>query len=176
MSSQGLRSRWAAGETAFGGWCCLGSAFSAELLGSLGFDYVCVDCQHGLTGYDAMWPMVQALRGTGATPVVRAPANDGPWLGKALDAGAEAVIVPMVNSAEEALRAAAACRYAPEGVRSYGPVRAGLLLGDDAAAVNRAVTCLVMIETVAAVAVADAICATPGSTASTSAPPTLRSA
>ena len=61
MSSQGLRSRWAAGETAFGGWCSLDSAFSAELLGSLGFDYVCVDCQHGLIGYDAMWPMVQAL-------------------------------------------------------------------------------------------------------------------
>jgi 4-hydroxy-2-oxoheptanedioate aldolase len=106
--------------------------------------------------------MLQALRGCGATAVVRVPYNHTPWPGKAFDAGAEAVIVPMVNSREEAESAVAACRYAPEGVRSYGPVRGGMLLGDDPPTVNRVVLCLVMIETVRAVEDADAICATPG--------------
>jgi len=158
----GLRERLAAPEPAFGGWCTLGSQFSAELLGHVGFDYVCIDCQHGLIDYDAMWPMIQALRGTGAAPVVRVPFNQTHWPGKVLDAGAEGVIVPMVNTRDEAAAAAAACRYAPEGVRSFGPVRAGLLLGDDPPAVNRRVVCLVMIETVRAVENADEICSTPG--------------
>src|SRR6516164_6806899 len=105
----GLRERWSAGETAFGGWCTTGSPFVAEVIGSQGFDYVCVDLQHGLSDLEQEWMLVQALRGTGA----------------------EAVIVPMVNSRAEAELAAAACRYPPLGVRSYGPVRAGMLLGSD---------------------------------------------
>lgn len=162
MHTNELRARLARGERAFGGWCTIGSPFAAEILGHEGYDYVCVDCQHGLIHADAMWPMLQAVRGTGATPVVRVPFNETAWPGKALDAGAEAVIVPMVNSREEAERAAAACRYAPLGVRSFGPVRAGLLLGDDPPAANREVMCLVMIETVRAVEAADEICSTPG--------------
>jgi 4-hydroxy-2-oxoheptanedioate aldolase len=140
----------------------MGSPFAAELLGSAGYDYVCVDLQHGLSDFELGWQLVQALRGTSATPVVRVPFNHTPWPGKAFDAGAEAVIVPMVNSRADAEQAAAACRYAPEGVRSFGPVRAGLLLGDDPPEVNRAVACFVMIESVRAVEAADAICSTPG--------------
>ena len=158
----GLRERWSAGETAFGGWCTTGSSFSAELIGTTGFDYVCVDLQHGLSDFEHGWMLVQAMRGTGATPVVRVPFNSTPWPGKALDAGAEAVIVPMVNSRADAELAAAACRYPPLGVRSFGPVRAGMLLGNDPPEVNAKVACLVMIETVRAVERADEICATPG--------------
>jgi 4-hydroxy-2-oxoheptanedioate aldolase len=94
--------------------------------------------------------------------VVRIPWNDPTWPGRALDAGAEAIVVPMVSTAAQAERAAAACRYAPEGTRSFGPVRAGMLLGSDTAQVNRDVLCLVMIETVEGVENADAICGTPG--------------
>jgi 4-hydroxy-2-oxoheptanedioate aldolase len=157
-----LRARAGAGEANFGGWCVTPSTFAAELLGAEGFDYVCVDCQHGLIDFDAMWPMLQAMRWTTATPVVRVPFNQTPWPGKAFDAGAEAVIVPMVNTREDAEKAAAACRYAPDGVRSFGPVRANLFLGQDPAEVNAEVLCLVMIETVRAVENADAICSTPG--------------
>src|SRR5262249_37109199 len=102
------------------------------------------------------------LRGTGVTPVMRVPYNHTPWPGKAFDAGAEVVIVPMVNSREEAETAVAACRYAPDGVRSFGPVRAGLLIGDDPPTVNRTVSCFVMIESVRAVEDAASICSTPG--------------
>lgn len=164
MTTNRLRQLIAEGGRAIGGWCTTPSALNAETLGRLGYDYVCVDCQHGLIGYDAMWPLLSAISGTGATPIVRVPFNHTPWMGRALDAGAEAVVVPMVNSREDAERAAAACRYAPEGVRSFGPVRAGLHLNDGAtpAEVNRQVMCLVMIETVQAVEAAEEICATPG--------------
>ncbi len=158
----GLRGRWDAGETAFGGWCTMGSPFAAELMGSSDLDYVCVDLQHGLSDFELGWTLVQALRATGATPIVRVPYNSTPWAGKALDAGAEGVVVPMVNSRADAELAAASTRYAPEGVRSFGPVRAGLLLGDHPPTVNRAVVCLAMIETVRAVEAADEICSTPG--------------
>lgn len=82
MHTNELRARLARGERAFGGWCTIGSPFAAEILGHEGYDYVCVDCQHGLIHADAMWPMLQAVRGTGATPVVRVPFNETAWPGK----------------------------------------------------------------------------------------------
>jgi len=157
-----LREKWAAGETAFGGWCTMGSPFAAELMGEQGFDYVCVDMQHGLSDFELGWQLVQALRATNATPIMRVPFNHTPWPGKAFDAGADAVVVPMVNSRAEAEDAVAASRYAPEGVRSFGPVRSGLLMNDDPVEVNKRVMCLCMIESVRAVEAADDICATPG--------------
>src|SRR3546814_6722542 len=95
------------------------------MLAVAGFDYVCVDCQHGLIGYDAMVPMLASISRTGATPVVRVPFNHTPWMGQALDAGAEIIIVPMVHHRDDAARAAAARRYPRAGVRSFGPVRPG---------------------------------------------------
>lgn len=163
MTTNRLRALLAEGGTAVGGWCTTPSAFNAELLAVEGYDYVCVDCQHGLIGYDAMVPMLASLGRTGTTPLVRVPFNHTPWMGQALDAGAEGLVVPMVNTRDDAERAVAASRYAPEGVRSFGPVRSGLFLNQaPPAEVNRQVLCLVMIETVQAVENAEEICATPG--------------
>lgn len=163
MTTNKLRELLAGGGSAIGGWLSTPSAFNAEVLAGAGFGYVCVDCQHGLIGYDAMVPLLGAISRSAATPLVRVPFNHTPWMGQALDAGAEGVIVPMVNSAEDAERAAAACRYAPEGVRSFGPTRAGLYLNQASPAeVNREVLCFVMIETLAAVERAEEICSTPG--------------
>ena len=162
MTTNRLLEGFREGRTAIGGWCVTGSSLSAELFTVEGFDYLCADCQHGLMSYDAMVPVLQAVARTGTTPVVRVARNDTGEIGKALDAGAEAVVVPMVNSRAEAEMAAAACRYAPDGVRSFGPVRSGFFLGNDPTTVNRQVACLVMIETIRAVEVADAICSTSG--------------
>jgi 4-hydroxy-2-oxoheptanedioate aldolase len=140
----------------------MGSPFAAELLANAGFDYVCVDLQHGLTDFELAWSMLQSARAADASTIVRVPFNHTPWPGKAFDAGAEAVIVPMVNSRADAELAAAACRYPPEGVRSFGPVRSGIVHGDNPVEMNRLVACLVMIETVRAVEAADEICTTPG--------------
>ncbi|HSS10646.1 MAG TPA: aldolase/citrate lyase family protein [Acidimicrobiales bacterium] len=162
MTTNRLLERFRAGQPLIGAWCVTGAPLAAELLAAEGFDYLCADCQHGLMSYDAMIPVLQAVARTGVTPVVRVARNDTGDIGKVLDGGAETVIVPMVNSRDEAELAVAACRYAPEGTRSFGPVRSALFLGADPTIVNRQVACLVMIETITAVEAADEICSTPG--------------
>jgi 4-hydroxy-2-oxoheptanedioate aldolase len=160
--AEGLKAKWAAGATTFGGWCSIPSSVSAEFMAAEGFDYVGIDCQHGLTGPDTLVPMLQAIGRYAAPAVVRVPVKSGWWIQRALDCGAEAVIVPMVNSAEEAAEAVSHCRYAPVGQRSFGPIRSELMIGADATAANERVACLVMIETAAGVEAVDEICATPG--------------
>jgi 4-hydroxy-2-oxoheptanedioate aldolase len=163
MSVNRLRALLAGGGRAVGGWCATPNPLAAEILAAEGFDYVGIDCQHGLIGDADLPSMLMALGHHHATPVVRVPRNDPAWIGKALDAGAEAVIVPMVNSAADAERAVRACRYPPLGDRSFGPVRAGLFLNQAPPAdVNHEVLCLVMIETVEALQRADEICSVPG--------------
>jgi 4-hydroxy-2-oxoheptanedioate aldolase len=132
------------------------------MLGSLGFDYVCVDCQHGLIGYEEMRDIILVLKGLPTTPIVRVPINDPSWIGKALDVGAEGVIVPLVNSKADAERAARASRFPPLGDRSFGLARGHLPLGRNPDEINREALCFAMIETREGLAAADAICAVPG--------------
>ena len=106
---------------ALGAWLMIPSAFSAEIIAHAGFDWVCVDMQHGVIDYAQMVTMLQAVSSTAVTPLVRVPWNEPGIIGKSLDAGARGVIIPMVNSRADAERAVAACRYAPAGARSYGP-------------------------------------------------------
>jgi 4-hydroxy-2-oxoheptanedioate aldolase len=146
----------------YGAWCTLGSPLSVEVLGRLGFTYVCVDLQHGLDGLESAAQSIQAISTTGALPFVRVPANE-PWLiGRVLDLGARGVVVPLVSTTAEAARAATACRYPPEGVRSWGAVRTSGSLGATAAERNLGVLCIVMVETVSAVENLEAICGTAG--------------
>lgn len=158
-----LRELWDRGGVTVGGWCVIPNAFSAELMGRSGFDWVCLDTQHGLIGHDQLSPMLQALAITDTPAFVRVPWNTPGDIMKALDAGAQGVIVPMVNSAEEARRVVGACRYPPEGYRSWGPVRASLGVDGYSPQVgNQRVVVAVMIETAAGVAAADEIVSVPG--------------
>jgi 4-hydroxy-2-oxoheptanedioate aldolase len=152
-----LRERWQAGEPTLGAWCTIPSTWTAEVAARSGHDWVCVDTQHGLIGYDVMLPMLQAISAGGVTSLVRVPWNEPGAIMKALDAGAGGVIVPMINSVAEARAAVAAMRYPPEGIRSMGPVRAR-----DVDPGWRQPLCVVMIETVQAVAQAREILAVPG--------------
>jgi 4-hydroxy-2-oxoheptanedioate aldolase len=158
-----LRELLDSGATTIGGWCAIPSAFSAEVVACAGFDWVCIDTQHGLIGYDQMTTMIQALDARGVATLVRVEWNEPSPIMKALDTGAQGVIVPMVNSAAEALAATRACRYPPDGHRSWGPVRASL--GDrsfDPTSANRNVVCILMVETAEAVDAVDEILAVPG--------------
>lgn len=141
---------------AVGAWLQLPGSASAELVGSVGFDFVCVDQQHGLVGDDALLPMLQALAAAAAPALVRVTHNEPAAIGRALDRGAVGVIVPLVDTAEQARAAVAACRYPPDGRRSYGPTRVGWREpGPDP-------LCVVMVETVAAVAALPGILDVPG--------------
>lgn len=138
-------------------------AFVAELVARAGYDYVCVDCQHGLADFASMVSIFQAADAAGATPIARVLTNDAGLIGRTLDAGAMGVIVPLVNNAGEAARAVAACKYPPEGVRSYGPVRAAEVLGSKATEdLAREVLCFVMVETREGLEKVEEIAATPG--------------
>jgi 4-hydroxy-2-oxoheptanedioate aldolase len=122
-----------------------------------------VDQQHGVVDYASMVSMLRTINAAGAAPLVRVAQNE-PWmLMRALDAGALGVIVPMVNSAAEAARAVAACRFPPGGTRSYGPIRASSVIGSkDPEALADEVLCIVQIETREGVENVEEIAATPG--------------
>jgi 4-hydroxy-2-oxoheptanedioate aldolase len=146
-----------------GGWCAIPSAFTAEIVGRAGFDWVCVDTQHGPISVETMLSMLQALDAAAVPALVRVPRNEPSVIAHAMDCGAAGVIVPFVDTPEEAAAAAAAVRYAPAGARSFGPTRAALR---DAAFTtsnaNTSALCLVQIETPEAVAAVELIAATPG--------------
>ena len=138
-------------------------SFGAEILSGTGVDYVCVDQQHGIIGYDAMVPMLQAIDAGGAAPITRVLSGDQYGIMKSLDAGAWGVIVPLVNSVADAQSAVAACRYPPRGVRSYGPSRAAGVIGSgDPEVLDAEALCLVMVETREALERVDEIAATSG--------------
>ena len=157
-----LRALWRAGETTLGMWAGLPSSMAAEALARSGVQYVCCDGQHGLIDYQAIVPMIQGIIVGGSNPIARAPWNEPGIIGKLLDAGAQGVIVPMVNNAEEAQAAVAACRYPPAGARSWGPAGAAPRLDDYFNASTDQIASIVMVETVEALNNVDAIVATPG--------------
>jgi len=158
-----LREKWAQGSAVFGLFAGLPCGFAAEVLCTKGVDYVCVDQQHGLCDYRDMVEMARGIDARGAVPLTRVPANESWLIGKALDAGAQGVIVPLVNNRAEAEQAVAACRYPPKGQRSNGPARAAIVMGSrDMKVTGDGVLCFVMVETKDGLANVDAIAATPG--------------
>ena len=158
-----LREALTSTQPAVGGWCVIPGSFTAEVMARAGFDWVCIDVQHGLIGYQEMLSMLQAVGVVGVPALVRVPWNDPGWIMKALDAGAAGVIVPMVNSPAEAVAAVGACRYPPDGYRSWGPTRASLGVADYSPALaNSSVICAVMVETVPALERLDEIVSVPG--------------
>lgn len=144
-------------------WTCTADVDLLRRLAALGFDWLAVDAQHGPVDRAALHVVGRALADAGAALVVRVPAVDPVLIGAALDAGATAVIVPSVTGRSDAVLAARACRYPPEGNRSWGPF-APLWGGTapEGAVANGAVRCLVMVETAGALADVDAIAATSG--------------
>jgi 4-hydroxy-2-oxoheptanedioate aldolase len=158
-----LRAAWSRGETTFGVWAALPCAFGAELVAIPGISYVCVDQQHGVIDYSEMVSMSRGIEGRGSVPITRVPANDTWLISKALDAGLQGVVVPLVNNRAEAEKAVAACRYPPKGIRSYGPTRAAVVMeARDIETVGDTVVCFAMVETREALERIDEIASTPG--------------
>lgn len=157
-----LREMWGQGKATFGGWLGIPSSESAETAARAGFDYVCVDNQHGAVDYQVTVTMIQAIILGGSNPIVRVPWNEPGIVGKMLDAGAEGVIVPMVNSADEARAVVRYACYPPAGARSFGPVLSGLRDPQYAVNANGRVAVVPMVETVEALRTIDEIVAVPG--------------
>jgi 4-hydroxy-2-oxoheptanedioate aldolase len=155
--------RLRARERVLGYWVALDSPVSTERIARLGYDYVTLDAQHGLLGYSGLLAGLTAIDAAGGSVgMVRVEANDPTYIGKALDAGAGGVIVPLVDSAADAAAAVASAHYPPTGRRSYGPMRSALRVGPTPADTNATVVVLAMIETPGGLANLEEICATPG--------------
>ncbi len=131
MRENRLRTIWQAEGAVVNGWLAIPSAFSAETMAHQGWDSLTVDLQHGVVDYQMAVTMLTAISTTATVPIVRVPWLEPGILMKALDAGAYAVICPMVNTREDAQRLVAYTHYAPRGTRSFGPVRALLYGGAD---------------------------------------------
>jgi 2-dehydro-3-deoxyglucarate aldolase/4-hydroxy-2-oxoheptanedioate aldolase len=109
----------------FGAWLMSGAASTAEALAMAGFDFLVVDMEHTPLETHHMIDMLRALGGTPASPVVRMPWNDMVMIKRALDGGAQSILMPFVQDADEARRAVAFTRYPPRGVRGVAGMHRG---------------------------------------------------
>ncbi len=150
-------------ERVVGYWCVLDAPAATERIARLGYDYVALDAQHGLLGYSGVLNGLMAIdAGQRAVGMVRVDSNNPTSIGRALDAGAAGIIVPLVDTAADAAAAVAAAKYPPLGRRSYGPMRSALRVGPVPAEANASTLVFAMIETPDGLANVKEICATPG--------------
>ena len=163
MIANGIRKKWSEGKAVLNGWLSTSSPFVAEIMAAQGYDSLSIDLQHGFVGYEAASAMLQAMRASGVTPMVRVPWLDPADIMKALDAGAYGIICPMINTSEEAARLVSYMRYPPHGVRSFGPTRVTFAAGADYGQhADKEVLCFAMIETAEAFKNLGEIVSTPG--------------
>lgn len=112
------------GELAVGCWLSLPSPEVAELLAALEPDWLLVDTEHGPASWETVEDMIRAMRPTAVVPLVRVAANDPALIKKALDRGAQGVLVPLVHTVDDVRAAVASCRYPPLGIRGVAGTRA----------------------------------------------------
>lgn len=159
MSSR-LQEALAAKPRVWGGWVVGPTVIGPEEFARAGYDYVGFDVQHGYLDDADVALLLRRLEQVPIATAVRLPSADPAPIGRVLDAGADAVIVAMVESPETAATAVAATRYPPAGVRSFGPLRADI--GIDPAAHEDRASVFAMIETARGLAALDEICSVPG--------------
>lgn len=163
MYESPLRRRWAAGGVAYNAWLTIPAAWPAELLASVGFESVTIDLQHGLIDDPAALQILQALDQRRCAALVRLAWSEPAAIMRALDRGAAGVIAPMIGGPADVAALVAACRYPPEGMRSFGPVRAGVAHGAFTPAEAAALPLVFpMIETAPALEQLEAIADVPG--------------
>ena len=149
-----------------GMWVCSGSPLVAEIAAGSGLDWLLVDMEHAPNGLESVLAQLQAVAAYPVVPVVRVPSADPVLIKQVLDLGAQTILVPMVESAQEAAAAVAAVRYPPRGRRGVGSAlgrsarwnRVEGYLGD----ADEHVSLLVQVESDAAVAAAGEIAAVDG--------------
>lgn len=148
-----------------GAWLVSAAPSTAEALGCLGFDFLVVDMEHTPIDMLQVVGILQTIAGTPAQAIVRPPWNDTVMVKRVLDAGAQSLLFPFVQNAEEARRAVASTRYPPAGVRGVAAMHRGSRYGTIANYTQRAneeICVIVQIETAPALAQIEAIAAVPG--------------
>jgi 4-hydroxy-2-oxoheptanedioate aldolase len=167
MNENRIKAMWKEGKSAVQVWSWTGHPEICKILAKAGFDAVCLDWQHGLgVTEQSLVNCIQAINTVpGVAALVRLPKGDAYYISHVLDAGAAGVIVPMVNTAEEAKSAGLACRYSPTGFRSLAHtpfIKHGETVEAYTTRANEEIICLVMIETRQAIENIESICSAPG--------------
>jgi 4-hydroxy-2-oxoheptanedioate aldolase len=158
----GAKQKMLNGQPAYGYALGLGSPEAAEALALTGIDFIMIDTQHGSFGPDSTSATLRAMAAATAIPIPRVARNNFTMIGRLLDEGAMGIIVPMVDTAEQAKAAADACRFPPVGTRSWGWGGARRYGDDYTDWIGDQLFVAVQIETATAVENAEAILATPG--------------
>ena len=163
MRENRIKTMWRSRETVINGWLHIPNSFSAEVMAHAGWDSLTIDMQHGPPEYHAALPMLQAISTTDTVPLARVPWNEPGLIMRMLDAGCYGVICPMINTREQAEAFVVACRYPPEGYRSFGPYRARMYAGADYPQhANEEIVTMAMIETSEALDNLESIVTVPG--------------
>jgi 4-hydroxy-2-oxoheptanedioate aldolase len=158
-----IKSIWKRGGAVINGWLGIPSSVAAENMAQAQWDGLTVDLQHGLVDYQAAVTMLQAISTTSIMPLARVAWLEPGIIMKLLDAGAMGIVCPMINTRKECEAFVGACRYAPAGYRSFGPVRAAWYNGADYFQhANDSIITMAMIETRQAVENLDEILTVPG--------------
>jgi 2-dehydro-3-deoxyglucarate aldolase len=160
-----FKRRLLAGETLIGCWCSLANPITTEVLGLAGFDWLLLDGEHSPNEVTTFIPQLMALKDSASAPVVRPSWNDTVEIKRLLDAGFYNLLVPFVQTAEDARRAVAATRYPPAGVRGVSVSQRSNRFGtvpDYFRGVNEQVCVLVQIESRAGLEAAAEIAAVDG--------------
>ena len=161
----GFKRAIASGKTQIGCWLASGAPSTAEALGCAGFDFLVVDTEHTPIDPPQMIDILRTIAGTPAQAIVRPPWNDMVMVKRVLDAGALTLLLPFVQSAEDARRAVAYTRYPPGGVRGVAGTHRGSRYGtipDYAKRAHEEICVIVQIETLAAFGELEAIASVPG--------------
>ncbi len=154
-----------AGKAVFGPFQGIGSVAVSEILSSKGFDWILVDMEHGQIDLETAGDLFAAIKRGGCSALARVPGNDQATIKRVLDAGAEGIMIPLVNTKEEAERAVKNCLYPPQGVRGLGPGRAsmyGLNMIEYAKSANAEVLVMLQAEHIDAVSRIEEILKIPG--------------
>lgn len=162
MRANTAKAKMLSGNPAYGYSLGLGSPLAAEILASCGIDFLLIDTQHGSFGPDAVTSSLIATAAGSAIPMARVARNDYTMIGRLLDEGVMGIVVPMVDTREDAERASAACHLPPDGKRSWGWGRATALGENYSDEINDQVFVAVQIESMTAVENAEAILSVPG--------------
>jgi 2-keto-3-deoxy-L-rhamnonate aldolase RhmA len=166
MRENTLKRRMQAGETVLGSWLSLPDAVAAEAMAQVGFDWLLIDMEHGPAALNEAAAMLTAVRTTGVTGIIRVAWNESSQIQRTLDLGCAGILVPVINTAEDARRVVRDARFPPLGERSRGGVRTTLAFATDAMTyferANDEVLVLVQIETELAVENVDEVLAVEG--------------
>jgi 4-hydroxy-2-oxoheptanedioate aldolase len=156
------KAKMLAGGSAYGYALGLGSVRAAEMLAHTAIDWILLDTQHGSFGQDQINLALAVMRRSPAIPMARVARNDYTLIGRLLDEGAMGIVVPMVDTVDDARRAAEACRHLPRGRRSFGWGGAGLYGDDYPDWINDEIFVAVQIESITAVENCEEIMAVEG--------------